>query len=87
MEDLAAFVGIMLLVMAFAAVIAAPISFVKTSWARVSSLLTGLPGALLGMILLFSDISNLNTNMAIISIIPIVGYSIIIINFIRWFRR
>lgn len=87
MEDLAAFVGIMLLVMAFTAVIAAPISFVKNRWARVSSLLTGLPGALLGMILLFSDISNLNTNMAIISLIPIVGYSIIIINFIRWFRR
>ena len=84
MEDLANFVGMLLLVMSSTVFIALPLSFShKYKSLRVASVIAGFPGAAIGAILLFNSASGINMNTILIASAPLISYGLIVFNVIR----
>ena len=84
MEDLATFVGILLLVILFSSILGLASSFSKSKKVRLFGILLGLPSALLGLILVSQDV---NFNTFIIGSSPIVIYMYVIIRYIFYGKR
>ena len=83
MEDLATFVGLLLLVILFSSILGLASSFLKSKRLRLLGILLGLPSALLGVILVSQDV---NFNTFIIGSTPIIIYIYVIIRYILWKR-